>query len=257
MISDVVLVTGAGRGLGEALSVRLAADGYRVALMGRKLHDLDAVTARIVELGGTANAFCGNVSSLNECQTVVHEVVKTFGSLYGVINNAGIAGPTANLEDVSSEEWSEVINVNLTGVFNMCKASIPQLRRSERGRIVSIGSVTGKRPLAGRTPYSSSKLGLVGLVRSLALELGRTGITVNNISPWLLEGERLNSVMENQASVQAVRPAAILEKLVSETATGRLVTNDDVYSAVQFLLQGSSHNFTGQDLNVSSGAVVY
>ena len=257
MTRDVVLVTGAGRGLGAELSVRLASAGYSVALMGRRLRDLEAVQTRIRELGGTASKFCGDVSNLDDCHSVVRATVKRFGSLYGVVNNAGIAGPTANLEDVSSQDWSEVINTNLTGLFNMCKASIPQLRRSGRGRIVSIGSVTGKRPLAGRTPYSSSKLGVVGLVRTLALELGRTGITVNNVSPWLLEGERLNLVMETQASVQGLSPVVILEKLVSETATGRLVTNDDVYSAIEFLLQDSSRNFTGQDLNISAGAVTY
>jgi NAD(P)-dependent dehydrogenase (short-subunit alcohol dehydrogenase family) len=89
------------------------------------------------------------------------------------------------------------------------------------------------------------------------LELGRTGITVNNVSPWLLEGARLNLVMENQASVQGLSPTVILEKLVAETATGRLVTSDDVFSVVRFLLQDSSRNFTGQDLNISAGAVTY
>jgi NAD(P)-dependent dehydrogenase (short-subunit alcohol dehydrogenase family) len=151
----------------------------------------------------------------------------------------------------------EVINTNLTGVFNMCKASIPQLRRTGRGRIVTIGSVTGKRPLSGRTPYASSKLGVVALVRTLALELGRERITVNNVSPWLLEGERLDSIIWKQALAQGLAPDEVLQTLIRDTATGRLVSNDDVYSAVAFLLQENSDNFTGQDINISAGAVGY
>jgi NAD(P)-dependent dehydrogenase (short-subunit alcohol dehydrogenase family) len=253
----VVLITGAGRGLGAELSLRLASDGYTIALMGRNQENLDAVRKKIIVQGGRIEAFVGDVSSFDDCQSVVTGVVNELGPLYAVVNNAGVAGPTARLEDISLSDWMEVINTNLTGVFNMCKASIPQLRRTGTGRIVTIGSVTGKRPLSGRTPYASSKLAVVALVRTLALELGREGITVNNVSPWLLQGERLDDVMGKQEIVQGLAPGEVLQRLISDTATGRLVSNEDVYSAVAFLLQENSHNFTGQDLNISAGAVAY
>jgi NAD(P)-dependent dehydrogenase (short-subunit alcohol dehydrogenase family) len=253
----VVLITGAGRGLGSELALRLAADGHTLALMGRNQKNLDAVSRQIIAQGGKAEGFVGDVSNFDDCQSVVTGVVNDLGGLYAVVNNAGVAGPTARLEDISVPDWMEVINTNLTGVFNMCKASIPQLRRTGTGRIVTIGSVTGKRPLSGRTPYASSKLGVVALVRTLALELGRERITVNNVSPWLLEGERLDSIIWKQALAQGLAPDEVLQTLIRDTATGRLVSNDDVYSAVAFLLQENSDNFTGQDINISAGAVGY
>jgi NAD(P)-dependent dehydrogenase (short-subunit alcohol dehydrogenase family) len=257
MMPGVVLITGAGRGLGLELSLRLAADGFTIALMGRNQENLNSVSNQIIAQGGSAAAFVGDVSNFDECRSVVTGVVKDLGPLYAVLNNAGIAGPTARLEDISLPEWMEAINTNLNGVFNMCKASIPHLRQTGSGRIITIGSATGKRPLLGRTPYASSKLALVALVRTLALELGRDGITVNNVSPWLLQGERLDTVMRKQEIVEGLAPGEGLRRLVNDTATGNLVSNDDVYSVIAFLLQKNSQNFTGQDLNVSAGAVTY
>lgn len=253
----VVIVTGAGRGLGLELSLRLASDGFTVAVMGRNKENIVKVSNQIIEQGGKAAPFQGDVANYEDCQATVAGAVKDLGPLYAVINNAGIAGPTAKLEEISLPDWLEVINTNLNGVFYMCKAAIPELRKAGGGRIITIGSATGKRPLMGRTPYSSSKIALVGLVRTLALELGREGITVNNVSPWLLEGERLDTVIKKQEVVEGLAPGDGLKRLVKDTATGSLVSNDDIHAVIAFLLQENSRNFTGQDLNVSAGAVTF
>ena len=253
----VVLITGAGRGLGLELSLRLAADGFTIAAMGRIKENIENVVNKINSQGGKAAPYVGDVAHYDDCQSTVATVVKDLGPLYAVINNAGIAGPTAKLEEISQKDWLEVIDTNLNGVFYMCKASIPELRKNGSGRIITIGSATGKRPLMGRTPYSSSKIALVGLVRTLALELGREGITVNNVSPWLLEGERLDTVIKKQEVVEGLAPGDGLRRLVKDTATGTLVSNDDIHAVIAFLLQENSRNFTGQDLNVSAGAVTF
>lgn len=253
----VVLITGAGRGLGLELSLRLASDGFTIAVMGRNKENIEKVCSQITANGGKAAPFVGDVANFDDCQATVTGVVKDLGPLYAVINNAGIAGPTAKLEEISLPDWLEVINTNLNGVFYMCKVAIPELRKTGSGRIITIGSATGKRPLLGRTPYSSSKIALVGLVRTLALELGREGITVNNVSPWLLEGDRLETVIKKQEVVEGLAPGDGLKRLVKDTATGSLVSNDDIHAVIAFLLQENSRNFTGQDLNVSAGAVTF
>jgi NAD(P)-dependent dehydrogenase (short-subunit alcohol dehydrogenase family) len=253
----VVLITGAGRGLGLELSLRLGADGYAIAVMGRNKENVEKVSNQIIANGGKAAPYVGDVANFDDCQIAVTGAVRDLGPLYGVINNAGIAGPTAKLEQISVPDWLSVIDTNLNGVFYMCKVAIPELRKTGGGRIITIGSATGKRPLLGRTPYSASKIALVGLVRTLALELGREGITVNNVSPWLLEGDRLDTVIKKQEVVEGLAPGDGLKRLVKDTATGSLVSNDDIHAVIGFLLQENSRNFTGQDLNVSAGAVTF
>ncbi|NQX13827.1 SDR family oxidoreductase [Microbacteriaceae bacterium VKM Ac-2855] len=252
-----VLITGAGRGLGAALARDIAALGYPVVGLGRNLEHLTAVGRGIEEVGGTFIPVVGDATQslvLAEAVTAANELT---GGLHGVIANAGIAGPTAPIEHVSDDEWQQTLDINLTGAFRLCRASVPTLIARGSGRIILVGSVTGKRPLPGRTPYAASKLGVVGLARTLAHEVGRRGVTVNVVSPWLLEGERLDSVVAKQSELAGTDEAQILENLVAGTASGRIVTNADVSATVAFLLSDGSASLTGQDFNVAAGAVMY
>jgi NAD(P)-dependent dehydrogenase (short-subunit alcohol dehydrogenase family) len=173
-----------------------------------------------------------------------------------LVNNAGIAGPTAPLAEISLDDWSRTLGVNLTGVFLCCRAALPYLRRATRGRIVNIGSAAGKKPLVNRTPYTASKLGLIGLGRTLAHELGPDGITVNTVSPGLVEGARLEAVLDTMAAARGIGAEELRAKLVAETALGRGVTEADVAQMVLFLCSSAADSLTGQDFHVNAGSVM-
>ena len=151
------------------------------------------------------------------------------------MNNAGIAGPTAPLVDVTPEEWNETIAVNLTGVFLACKAALPYLQRSEHGKILNIGSVTGKQPLPNRSPYAAAKLGVVGLTRTLAHEVGPDNISVNLISPWLVEGQRLGDVLSSMSKERGLTPDQLRAEMTEGTAFKRTVEEADVVEMAIFL----------------------
>lgn len=250
-----VVLTGAASGLGRELSLGLAGAGYPVVGLGRSRDALAAVEAEVSERGGSFRGVVGDARDRGVLAEALRIADET--GLYGVIANAGIAGPTAPIEEVSDEEWQETFEVNVTAVYRLCAEAAGRLRQRGRGRIVIVGSVTGKRPLPGRTPYAASKLALVGLARTLAVELGPAGTTVNVVSPWMLEGARLDRVIEKQAALRGLAPARVEEEMLAGTATGLAVSADDVLAAIEYLLDPRSRNITGQDINVSSGAVMY
>lgn len=256
-MTGAVLITGAGRGLGASLAYGVASKGHPVVGIGRDARALDLVERAISAAGGSFTSVVGDARDPAVLAAAVNVAELLSGGLYGVVANAGIAGPTGPLHTLSDKDWNDTIDVNLTAVFRLCREAVPRLLTHGRGRIVIIGSVTGKRPLSGRTPYAASKLGVVGLARTLAVEVGRHGITVNVVSPWLLEGDRLDSVILKQAALGGGSEEQVRQELVAGTATGHTVTDDDVLSTVEFLLDPRSGGLTGQDFNVSAGAVMY
>jgi NAD(P)-dependent dehydrogenase (short-subunit alcohol dehydrogenase family) len=256
-MTGAVLITGAGRGLGAALALGAAAKGYPVVGVGRDAQNLGVVARAVTAAGGSFTSVVGDARDSAVLAAAVDSAELLPGGLYGVIANAGIAGPTSPVQELSDEDWDETIDVNLTAVFRLCREALPPLLVHGRGRIVLVGSVTGKRPLSGRAPYAASKLGVVGLARTLAVEVGRQGITVNVVSPWLLEGERLENVIHKQATLGGRSEEQLRQELVAGTATGRTVSDDDVVATVEFLLDSRSSSLTGQDFNVAAGAVMY
>jgi len=251
------VVTGAGQGIGAAIAKGLSAYGTHVVLTGRRAETLELVCAEIREAGGTADCFAGDVTDPAHLEALMASAAGERGAFEILVNNAGIAGPTAPLAQVSLEEWNETIAVNLTGVFLACKAALPYLERAEHGKIVTIGSVTGKQPLPNRTPYAAAKLGVVGLTRTLAHELGPSGISVNVISPWLVEGARLEDVVSSMSAQRGLTPQELRAEMTAGTAFKRTVTEADVVATTLFLCSSAADNLTGQDINVSAGAVMY
>ena len=175
-----------------------------------------------------------------------------------LVNNAGIPGPSAPLVELTLEQWNETLAVNLTGVFLTCKAALPYLEKSEHGKIVNIGSVAGKQPLPNRSAYAAAKIGVVGLTRTLAHEVGSAGISVNVISPWLVENDRLRGVAVVDG--ERARPHSLTScgpRWTEGTAFKRTVNEADVVETVLFLCSHAADNITGQDINVNAGAIMH
>jgi NAD(P)-dependent dehydrogenase (short-subunit alcohol dehydrogenase family) len=253
----VTVVTGAGQGLGRAIALRCAAEGAQIALAARS-NELLAEVAELIEAsGGRALAVPTDLRDPAQVSRLAETVTRELGPADVLVNNSGIGGPTAVLWEIEPEDWEETLRVNLTGTFLCCRAFLPGMVQRRSGSVVVIGSVTGKRPLIGRTPYCASKLGLVGLVRTLAWEAGEHGIRVNLISPGPVAGERLDRVIAAQAEVKGISSEDAREQFAAGSPLRRLVAPEDVAEAVVFLASDVSASVTGEDLNVSAGLAMY
>ena len=251
------VVPGAGQGIGAAIAKGLARRGAHVVVSGRRAATLESVCKEITAEGGSADYCVGDVTDPVHLDGLMARAAGSRGVLDILVNNAGIAGPTAPLGEISLEEWEKTIAVNLTGVLLACKAALPHLERSEHGKIVNIGSVTGKQPLPNRSPYAAAKLGVVGLTRTLAHEVGPAGISVNLVSNWLVEGERLNDVLSSMSKERGLTADELRAEMTDGTAFKRTVSEADVVEVVLFLCSPAANNLTGQDINVAAGAVMY
>jgi NAD(P)-dependent dehydrogenase (short-subunit alcohol dehydrogenase family) len=247
------VITGASQGVGKVIAARFAREGARVVLAARSRERLEETAAEIEAAGGSALVVPVDLRVPADVDRLVIEA----GEVDTIVANSGIAGPTKELWDVDPEEWEETIGVNLTGTFLLCRGLLPAMVERGSGSVVVVGSSTGKRPLWGRTPYAASKLGLVGLVRTLALELGPHGVRANLISPGGVEGPRVEAVIHEQARAHGTSYEAVYEDYVKTVPLRRLVTADQIANAAVFLASDASVSITGEDLNVSAGFVMH
>ena len=188
---QVAVVTGGGRGIGRAIALRCAAAGADVALAARSADQIEEAAGLIEAQGRRALPVVTDLRDPDQVTRLADTVTGELGGVDLLVNNSGIAGPMKVLWEIDPEGWNETIDVNLTGVFLCCRAFLPAMIQRRSGNVVVIGSVTGKRPLHGRTPYAATKIALVGLVRTLAWETGEYGIRVNLISPGAVGGARI------------------------------------------------------------------
>jgi NAD(P)-dependent dehydrogenase (short-subunit alcohol dehydrogenase family) len=251
------LVTGAGYGIGREIALALGAAGAHVVLAARSIDALEATASGIKAAGGHATVIPTDVGDPDQVSGLAERVHAELGALDILVSNSGIAGPTAELWRIEPEEWEATFRVNVTGTYLVCRAFLPAMIERHEGSIVAIGSATGKRPMAGRTPYAASKLALVGLVRTLAWEVGPHGLRVNLISPGPTEGERIQKVMERQAAAAGTSLEEARPKLTSGSPLRRFTLASEVADAVLFLASDRARAITGQDLNVSSGWVMH
>lgn len=242
------LITGAGNGLGRAIAVSLAAHGARTILVGRHRGKLEQVAA---EIGHAARVEPADTGS----ETSVADLAERIGAeeVSILVNNAGIAGPVAPLIEIGVEEWDEVFAVNVRGIFLMCRALLPGMINRSAGDVINLASVSGKRPLAGRTPYTASKLAVIGLTATLAHEVGPLGVTVNTLSPGPVSGPRMARNFAREAERIGSTAAAAEQEFVSRSALRRMVTEDEVASAVIAML--NMPGLCGADIDLSAGMI--
>ncbi len=257
LTDKVAVVTGAGQGIGRAIAQHCAAAGADLVLAARNVANLEATAGAVRELGRRAEVAPTDVTDPLAVEALVTATLDRYGRADILINNSGIAGPTALAWETPIEGWQQTLDVNLTGPWLCCRAFIPPMIEQGAGSIVNIGSITGKRPLLGRTPYAATKAGLIGITRTLAEEAGRHGIRVNLISPGAVEGPRIDAVFEEQAKARGMTVEAVRDGFERLSPMRRLVTADDVAQAAVFLASDAAAAITGVDLNVTAGMVMY
>jgi len=253
----VAIVTGASQGIGRVISLALAKEGASVVLASRNEAKLEETALAIKEIGGASLKVPTDVSQEASVKNMVQRTLEAFGTIDILVNNSGIAGPTARCEDVTLEEWEETMAVNVRGPFLCCKHVIPILKAKKSGRIINIGSISSKRPLQNRTPYTTSKMGLIGFNRTLAVELGPFNVTVNLICPGATAGERLDNVMTTMGKALGKSYEEMATMLKTASPLNRFVEPEDIANLVVYLASDKAKNMTGQDINVSAGLVMY
>ncbi|HVA63503.1 MAG TPA: 3-oxoacyl-ACP reductase family protein [Terriglobales bacterium] len=239
---QAVLITGASRGIGRAIALRLASEGARVGInYHRHAAEAEQVAEAVRRQGGTAVALAGDVSQAESAQALVAAAQQALGGLDGLVNNAGIVRDNLLL-GMEEDEWSAVLATNLGGVFHCCQAAAKLMVRQRRGRIVNISSVSGERPGRGQVNYAAAKGGVNALTKALAQELAPRNITVNAVAPGMIETE----MSERVRSLAG-------EQILAAIALRRYGQPEEVAAAVAFFLAPEAGYITGQILNVDGG----
>lgn len=240
--NQVAIVTGAGRGIGEAIAKRLVAEGAKVAIVSRteanSQKTSDAINA---SAPGSARPYSVDVADFEAVQKVGEQILADFGRVDILINNAGITRDNLAMR-MSSDDWDAVLNTNLKGAFNFTRAVLRAMVKQRVGRIINISSVSGLLGLAGQANYAASKAGLVGLTKTLARELASRNITANVVAPGFIETD-----------MTAVLSDDIKKGALSQIPQNRMGAGDDIAAAVAFLASPEAAYITGQVLAVDGG----
>ncbi len=231
----IAVVTGGGRGIGRAIALAYAREGASLVLASRSKEALEKTRAMVEALGRNALVVPMDIRQEENVRNLATQALGHFGRVDILVNNSGIGGPTAPLWEIAPADWEETFAVNVTGTYLCCRAFLPAMIAQHSGCIVIIGSMTGKRPLFGRTP----------------------GIRVNVISPGGVEGERIEWVIRKQAEAKGISIDEARREFTSSSPLGRLVPASDVAEAAVFLASDRAASITGEDLNVSAGTVMY
>ena len=252
----MAVVTGANRGIGRAIAVGLAASGFTVAASARDPASLADTVMETGKAGSTAVPLACDVRDEASVAAMATQA-RTLGPVHAVVANAGVAGPTRPLHEITLEDWRDTLATDLDGVFLTFRAFIPAMIECRGGSLIAISSMTGKRPLHGRTPYAAAKMGVIGLVRTLATELGPYNIRVNSVCPGPVAGPRIDEVIRKQAAARGITGEQARAAFTGASPLGRLVEADEVAAACAFLASDDSAAITGEDLNVAAGVVMY
>lgn len=244
-MSKVAFITGATRGIGKSIALKLASCGYDIAINYRT--ENDDLTKLLNEIKGfnvRCIAVCGDVSDFEACTNMIKQIISEFEKIDVLVNNAGITRDML-LMRMKESDFTDVIDVNLVGTFNITKNVIPYMMKQKNGRIINISSVVGITGNAGQTNYSASKAGIIGFTKSLAKEVGSRNILVNAVAPGFIQTD-MTDILKDE----------IKQELIKNIPLKRFGNATDVANVVKFLASEESSYITGQVINIDGGMVM-
>lgn len=250
----VAVITGGSKGIGKAIALAFAGEGSEVVIAARTEADLKRTAAEIETMGRKCLAIVTDLAVPEQVRAMVDRTLETFGRVDVLVNNSGIAGPAASVADMDLEGWNQTLAVNLTGAMLCAKYILKDdMIPRQSGSIINISSISGRFGHANRSPYSTSKWGLIGLTQTLALEVGKYGIRVNCITPGPVEGERIEWAMRQVSKNQGISYEQAVKNEVARTSLGRMVKPEEVAVLAVFLASEQSSGITGQTINCCAG----
>jgi len=256
--NQIAIVTGSGQGIGQQIALRLAEEGAVVVIADVNEQGSEEAAEKITRKGGPkARVVPTDLREEKQVINLVRETLAIDNRIDILVNNSGIMGPVKRVEEITVEEWDDTLAVNLRGMFLTCKHTVPIMKKQGKGSIVNIASVTGKRPLTERLPYAASKMGVIGLTRTLAAEVGKWKIRVNTVCPGAVAGPRYDRVVEGVMKFSGKsREQVIAERMEASPLKG-FVEGRHIAAVVAFLCSEDAAMMTGQDINVTGGTIMY
>lgn len=241
-----VAVTAGANGIGRATARAFAAEGARVHICDVDHAALEAMRASDPHI---SQSVC-DVSNRAQVDDLFVTIARELGGLDCLVNNAGIAGPTGRVDEISVEDWDRCIAVDLTGQFNCARLAVPMLKRSANASMINLSSQAGKHGFPLRSPYGAAKWGVIGFTKALAAELGEFGIRVNAICPGLVDGPRIQSVIANKARSLNLSHEEMTDKLFSGVSIKQFVDPNDIAKQIVFLASPYGKTISGQDVSI-------
>ena len=245
MEKKLVIITGAGRGIGKAVSETLASCGYTCVLIARNPKEIKNVEKKIKKINGVAFSTTCDITDYSGVQKTIKEIISKHGNIYGLVTCAASPPAFGPSDDLDLKVWDKVIQTDLTGTFITCQIVGKNMIKSKIGRIINISSFHSIATYPKRVAYASAKNGVIGLTKALAVEWGKDNITVNAISPGPIKTPRTNWLLKQDPENEAL--------MISRTPVGRMGNTEDVSNAVEFLMSEKSSFITGQNIIVDGG----
>jgi len=245
-----VVVTAGAAGIGRAITRTFVEHGAKVHICDIDEAALAACRRELPQVSQTR----ADVASVADVERLFRDAAEHLGGLDVLINNAGIAGPTAKVEDIRPEDWDRCIAVDLNGMFYCTRKAMPLIKAAGGGSIINLSSIAGRFGFPLRTPYSAAKWAVVGFTQSLAAEAGPDKVRVNCIQPGIVEGERVERIVAAKAEQLGVPPGQVLERMVEGTALRTTVTAQDIANTALFLASDAGRHISGQAISVCGGA---
>jgi ketoreductase len=257
MLNDrVALVTGGGTGIGKAIAKRLAEKGAKVAIASRNLANVERAAAELKNLALTVLPIAMDVKKKTDVERAVDAVVAEFGPINILVNNAGVSG-LSTIDDRDDSRWYDIIDTNLHGLYLVTKAVLRAMPDHTGGRVINISSVLGKFGVPGYTAYCTSKHGMIGFTRALALEVVSRGITVNTICPGWVDTEMATLGINETAAQLGISPEQFKAQAVDAVPIKRFLEPDEIAAFVCYIASDAARGITGQAMNICGGQVMF
>jgi ketoreductase len=250
--AKIALVTGGGTGIGKAIALQLAKNGAKVAIASRGRTHIDATAAELTALGLAVIPLQMDVRKKQDVERAVGRLVSQWGPIHILVNNAGISGLTL-IDDPDDRRWYDIVETNLSGMFLVTKEVLKHMPDHSGGRVINISSVLGKFGVPGYTAYCTTKHGMIGFTRALALEVVSRGITVNTICPGWVDTEMATLGINETAALQGVTPEEFKAQAVAGVPIKRFLEADEVAELVCYVASDAARGITGQAMNICGG----